>query len=57
MLHSDRLRCKNSTPQDSRAQCKPFETDYYLTHFGNGLNDRQNNFRFSVGVIFRFGGK
>jgi peptidoglycan-associated lipoprotein len=30
------------------------EADYYLTRFPNGVNGRQNNFRLSAGVIFRF---
>jgi outer membrane immunogenic protein len=30
------------------------EADYYLTQFPNGVNGRQNNFRISAGVIFRF---
>ena len=36
---------------------RAFEADYYLTHFANGFNDRQNNLRISAGVIFRFGEK
>ena len=36
---------------------RAFEADYYLTHFSNGLNDRQNNLRISAGIIFRFGEK
>ncbi len=36
---------------------RAFEADYYLTHFDNGLNNRQNNLRISAGVIFRFGQK
>jgi len=31
------------------------EADYFLTHFPNGINDRQNNFFLSGGVVFRFG--
>jgi peptidoglycan-associated lipoprotein len=30
------------------------ELDYYLTRFDNGVNERQNNFKFSAGVVFRF---
>ena len=33
---------------------RAFETDYYLTHFPNGVNGRQNNLRISAGFIFRF---
>lgn len=32
-----------------------FQTDYLLTLLPNGTNDRQNNFRFSTGIVFRFG--
>lgn len=31
------------------------EADYYLTHFGNGSNDHQNNLRIGAGIVFRFG--
>jgi outer membrane immunogenic protein len=33
---------------------RAIEADYYLTQFPNGVNARQNNFRISAGVIFRF---
>jgi outer membrane immunogenic protein len=33
---------------------RPAEVDYYLTLFNNGVNNHQNNFRFSSGLIFRF---
>jgi hypothetical protein len=33
---------------------RPAEADYFMTRLENGLNDRQNNFRFSAGIIFRF---
>jgi hypothetical protein len=29
--------------------------EYFLTTIPDGLNNRQNNFRFSAGVVFRFG--
>jgi outer membrane immunogenic protein len=35
---------------------RPFEADYYLTRFNNGVNDHQNNLRIAAGVIVRFGG-
>jgi outer membrane immunogenic protein len=35
---------------------RAFEADYYLTHFDNGTNNRQNNLRIAAGVMFRFGG-
>jgi outer membrane immunogenic protein len=31
------------------------QVDYYLTHFANGVNDRQNNSRINAGLMFRFG--
>jgi outer membrane immunogenic protein len=34
-----------------------FQTDYLLTLLPNRTNDHQNNFRFSTGVVFHFGGK
>jgi hypothetical protein len=34
---------------------RPVQAEYYLTKFPDGLNNRQNNFRFSSGVVFRFG--
>jgi peptidoglycan-associated lipoprotein len=34
---------------------RAFQADYYLTHFDNGINNRQNNLRIAAGVIFRFG--
>jgi len=33
---------------------RPAEVDYFLTRFDNAVNDHQNNFRFSTGVVFRF---
>jgi outer membrane immunogenic protein len=35
---------------------RAFEADYYLTHFGNGVNNHQNNLRIAAGVIIRFRG-
>jgi peptidoglycan-associated lipoprotein len=32
-----------------------FQTDYLLTLLPNGTNNRQNNFRFSTGIVFLFG--
>lgn len=31
------------------------QLDYLPTRFSLGLEDRQNNLRFSTGVVFRFG--
>lgn len=36
---------------------RPAQVEYFLTKFFDGNNNRQNNFRFGVGVIYRFGGK
>jgi outer membrane immunogenic protein len=33
---------------------RAFEVDYYLTHFPNGVNARQNNLRISTGLAFSF---
>lgn len=37
-----------------RLAIRPAEVDYFLTRFDNGVNDHQNNLRFSAGVAFRF---
>jgi opacity protein-like surface antigen len=34
---------------------RPMQAEYFMTKFADGLNNRQNNFRFSTGVVFRFG--
>jgi hypothetical protein len=34
---------------------RPVQAEYLLTKIPDGLNDRQNNFRFGTGVVFRFG--
>ncbi len=31
------------------------QAEYFQTKFSNGLSNRQNNFRFSAGIVFRFG--
>jgi opacity protein-like surface antigen len=36
---------------------RPAQAEYLLTKLPDGLNNRQNNFRFSSGVVFLFGGK
>jgi len=33
---------------------RPFQAEYFQTKFTDGLNNRQNNFRFSSGIVFRF---
>jgi opacity protein-like surface antigen len=35
---------------------RPVQAEYFLTKFPDGLNNRQNNFRYSAGIAFRFGG-
>jgi opacity protein-like surface antigen len=35
---------------------RPVQAEYFLTKFSDGLNNRQNNFRYSAGIVFRFGG-
>jgi opacity protein-like surface antigen len=34
---------------------RPVQAEYFLTKIPDGLNNRQNNFRFSAGVVFRLG--
>lgn len=34
---------------------RPVQVDYFMTKFPDGLNNRQNNFRFGTGIVFRFG--
>jgi opacity protein-like surface antigen len=33
---------------------RPVQAEYFLTKIPDGLNNRQNNFRFSAGIVFRF---
>ncbi|MGH9773889.1 MAG: outer membrane beta-barrel protein [Candidatus Acidiferrales bacterium] len=33
---------------------RPVEAEYFLTKFKDGNNNRQNNFRYSAGIVFRF---
>jgi hypothetical protein len=35
----------------------PIQAEYFLTKFPDGANDRQDNFRYSAGIVFRFGGQ
>jgi hypothetical protein len=39
-----------------RFALRAFQADWLHTRFANGSNDRQNSFRLSTGVVFRFGG-
>ena len=32
---------------------RPVQAEYFLTKIPNGLNNRQNNFRFGAGIVFR----
>jgi Outer membrane protein beta-barrel domain len=34
---------------------RPVQAEYFLTKIPDGLQNRQNNFRFSAGIVFRFG--
>lgn len=34
---------------------RPAQAEYFMTRIPNGLNNRENNFRFGAGVVFRFG--
>jgi len=34
---------------------RPVQAEYLLTKFMDGASNRQNNFRYSAGIIFRFG--
>lgn len=36
---------------------RPLQAEYFLTKFPDGFNNRQNNFRYSAGIVFRFGSK
>jgi Outer membrane protein beta-barrel domain len=36
---------------------RPVQAEYVLTKFPDGADNRQNNFRYSAGVVFRFGGQ
>jgi hypothetical protein len=40
-------------PLSSRIVIQPVRVDYLLTKFANGADDRQNDLRVSVGVLFR----
>jgi hypothetical protein len=34
---------------------RPAQAEYFLTKIPDGLGNRQNNFRFGAGIVFRFG--
>jgi outer membrane immunogenic protein len=34
---------------------RPVQAEYFLTKFPDGASNRQNNFRYSAGIAFRFG--
>jgi hypothetical protein len=34
---------------------RPVQAEYFLTKIPDGLINRQNNFRFGAGIVFRFG--
>jgi opacity protein-like surface antigen len=35
---------------------RPLQAEYFMTKFPDGLSNRQNNFRFSTGIVLRLGG-
>ena len=39
----------------SHVALRVFQADYYLARFDNGVNNQQNNFQISAGIVFRFG--
>ena len=38
-----------------RVAVRPLQLEYFLMKFPDGLNNRQNGFRYSAGVVFRLG--
>ncbi len=34
---------------------RPVQAEYFLTKIPDGISNRQNNFRFGAGIVFRFG--
>jgi len=34
---------------------RPAQAEYFMTKIPDGLNNRQNNFRYSAGIVLRFG--
>jgi opacity protein-like surface antigen len=38
-----------------RVSVRPVQTEYFMTKLSDGLNNRQDNFRFSAGIVFRLG--
>jgi opacity protein-like surface antigen len=36
---------------------RPVQAEYFRTNFTDGANNRQNNFRYSAGIVFRFGAR
>jgi hypothetical protein len=34
---------------------RPVQAEYFLTKFTDGASNRQNNFRYSAGIVFQFG--
>lgn len=36
---------------------RPVQAEYFMTTLPDSVNNRQNNFRFSTGIVFRFGGR
>jgi len=40
---------------DFKISERPVQAEYFLTKFTDGASNRQNNFRYSAGIVFRFG--
>ena len=38
-----------------RFAIRPIQAEYMLTNFTDGASNRQSNFRYSAGIVFRFG--
>ena len=38
----------------SHFSVRPIQAEYYMTKFSDGANNRQNNFRYSAGIVYRF---
>jgi hypothetical protein len=36
-------------------EIRPVQAEYLLTKFADGASNRQNNFRYGAGIVFRFG--
>jgi Outer membrane protein beta-barrel domain len=41
-------------PVSPHFSIRPIQAEYFMTKIPDGINNRQNNFRFGAGVVFRF---